>query len=185
MSPEREFDIDYSERAGFLTGKSAAIAEWLHKRDKRAFAKQCDVLRADRWRRNNPERAKANNEKASKKKFARRREENAELVRGHVLTCARCGTQWCRLPLGKRTSGTTPKYCPNGCLRKAMNERAYADQVRRAAAIARACAWQKENVEQHRTHTREYARRKRLAKASELSQDKDTDDGSHVEEGTR
>ena len=156
--------LDYSERAGFLTGKAAAIADWQHRKAKENDQKLYAVLRARRWVKNNPERARENNRKADAKKYARRREENAALIRGHVLTCARCGTQWCRIPMGKKTSGTTPKYCPNGCMRKAINERAYADPERRAAAIARACKWQKENAEKHREHTREYARRKRAEK---------------------
>lgn len=28
-------DLDYTERAGFLVGRSAAIAEWRHKKEKR------------------------------------------------------------------------------------------------------------------------------------------------------
>ena len=30
---ERDIDVDYSERAGFLTGKSAAIAEWRFRKE--------------------------------------------------------------------------------------------------------------------------------------------------------
>lgn len=158
---DNDLEVDFSERSGFMTGKAAAIADWQHRKTKQADQKLYAVLRARRWYKNNPERARENNKKADAKKYARRREENAALVRGHVLTCARCGTQWCRIPMGKKTSGTIPKYCPNGCLKKAMNERAYADPERRAAAIARACAWQKANAEKHREHTRAYARRKR------------------------
>lgn len=158
---DNELDVDYSERNGFLTGKAAAIADWYHRKGKAADQKLYAVLRARRWVQNNPERARENNRRADAKKYARRREENAALVRGAVLTCERCGTQWCRIPMGKKTSGTTPKYCPNGCLRKAMQERAAADPARRAAAVARAVAWQQANREKHRAHCRAWARQKR------------------------
>jgi len=42
-------DVDYSERAGFLTGKAAALAEWRHKKDKREFERMCGRLRARNW----------------------------------------------------------------------------------------------------------------------------------------
>lgn len=40
----RDLDIDYSERAGFLVGKSAALAEWSFKKDAREFRRLCRAL---------------------------------------------------------------------------------------------------------------------------------------------
>jgi hypothetical protein len=130
--------LDYSERAGFLTGKAAAIAEWSHRKRKEVDQRLYAVLRVRRWRMRHPEEARVLSARADARRYAKRREEIAELVRGFVFTCARCATQWCRIPGGKRTSGTKPKYCPNGCGRKARHERARASLERRREAVRRA-----------------------------------------------
>jgi hypothetical protein len=159
-----DLDLDYSERAGFLTGKSAAIADWRHKKDKQQFERQCAVLRTNRWRKKNPARVRENQRKADRKKRDRRHAEFTFLTKGTVLMCAFCGTQWCRIPRPKM--GPTPKYC---CLehgRQARYARDMVDAAKRAANVARAVAWQTANRERHREHTREWARRKRSAKGA-------------------
>lgn len=160
-SQDEELEVDYSERSGFLTGKSAALADWAHRKEKKAFEKVVAVLRTRRWQKNNPDRARENQRKTDKKKYAKRREKRSWLVKGTVLTCARCKTQWCRIPV--RFMGPEPKYCPNGCLKKAMHERVQADPARRQAAIDRASKWQLDNPEKHRAHCRNTMKKKRVA----------------------
>ena len=36
---DNDVDLDFSERAGFLTGKAARLADWLHRKEKREFEK--------------------------------------------------------------------------------------------------------------------------------------------------
>lgn len=166
LRQEDELEVDYSERNGFLTGKAAAIADWSHRKEQKAFEKIVETLRVRKWRVDNPDKAHELGVRQARRRLEKRRLENIALVRGHVLTCARCGTQWCRIPNGRKTAGTTPRFCPNGCSRKAMNERAYADPARRRAAVERACAWQKANAEKKRIYNREWARSKRAAKVT-------------------
>ena len=39
-----ELEVDYSERAGFLTGKSAAMADWAHRKEDQQYAKLFERL---------------------------------------------------------------------------------------------------------------------------------------------
>jgi hypothetical protein len=51
-----ELDLDYSERAGFMTGKSAAIADWRHRKEVRDFGALVNRLRVLKWQRENAEK---------------------------------------------------------------------------------------------------------------------------------
>jgi len=60
---ERDFDVDYGERAGFLVGKSAALADWSFRKEDKEFKKLCTRLYARNWARRerarHPERVQA------------------------------------------------------------------------------------------------------------------------------
>ena len=161
---DRELDVDYSERAGFLTGKAAALADWAHRKEAKAFAKLEASLRVRRWRQLEPEKAKDLNRRNDLRRRARRHDERVELRKGQVLTCGWCGTQWCRIPRPKM--GPTPKFCSAEHGKLARYARDRKDPAKRADAVERACAWQRANVERSREIRREWARRKRAAKAA-------------------
>jgi hypothetical protein len=157
-----DLEIDYTERSGFLTGKSHALAEWSHRKGKKETGKLYARMRTRRWQKNNPERVRANNKKSDKKRYAKRRETRQHLIRGHVLTCAICKTTWCRIPC--RYMGPEPKYCLNGCRKRAPHARVMADPKKRSAAVTRATAWRKANLEKRRAYQRKWARAKRARK---------------------
>lgn len=158
-----ELDVDYSERNGFLTGKAAAIADWMHRKDKVSFEKVVAVLRNKKWRRENPELARDLQRRMDLRQRERRHAKYVYLTRGHVLTCGWCGAQWCRIPRPKM--GPTPKYCSEEHGKAARWAQAKTDANKRAANVARAVAWQRANREKHRVHAREWGRRARAAKA--------------------
>lgn len=159
---DNELDVDYSERAGFLTGKAAAIAEWSHRKEKKAFAKVCNVLKACKWQRENPERKRRNglaywqrhrDELTVKHRLRQRRKRAKEWKPDTtVYTCKGCGTQWCRVlpkPAGddltRRSGGRVkPQFCSGECNRKWRYEQKKQDP-----------AW----VEDKRRRAREYYER--------------------------
>lgn len=53
--------LDYRERDGFLTGKSAAIADWRFKKEQADFEKLCEALYMRKWRAARPEKVAAAN----------------------------------------------------------------------------------------------------------------------------
>jgi hypothetical protein len=96
-----ELDIDYSERAGFLTGKALALADWRHRKDKREFDVLQARLSARRWLMRvyaeGGEKLERVRELARKRANARKERRRLKR-RGRVLTCGWCGAQWCPLP---------------------------------------------------------------------------------------
>ncbi len=88
-------DVDYSERAGFLTGKAAAIAEWSHKREKRQFAKLIARLAAAKRFKDDPEHVRSiwrrfrerNRTRLNAEMVARR----AKVRKPKICVCVVCG----------------------------------------------------------------------------------------------
>lgn len=153
-----ELEIDYSERAGFLVGKAAALAEWRHKKDQADFAKLTNRLKVAKWQRENPEKRRRN----ALAYWYRHRDEllvpqrvQQRLKRAAhwkpdttVYTCKGCKTQWCRLipkpaggDLSKRgTGGPTPPplFCTPLCRRKWLWQQQKQDPVALEAKRQRA-----------------------------------------------
>lgn len=113
-----DLEVDYSERAGFLTGKAAAIADWQRKKEateydalfKRLYARNWQRLYREQhpeeareklraWRAANPERAREANVRQKRTKRERQLQEmKAEyrVIEGvprriYKITCAVCG----------------------------------------------------------------------------------------------
>jgi hypothetical protein len=118
VKPARELDLDYTERAGFLTGKSAKLADWHFKKEQAEFTRQVAVLRAKKWAAENPEKRRENANRYASKPEARARSlalakaRRREKVDPTVHTCAECGVQWCRMP-GTRGRAGAGKFCRN------------------------------------------------------------------------
>lgn len=154
-----ELDIDFSERSGFLTGKAAALADWQHRKDAKAFAKLVAVLATRRWRIRNPKKARDLYRRADLRRRARRHAAKVALTKGHVLTCAWCGTQWCRIPRPKM--GPTPLYCCADHGTAARYERHAADPAWRAKNNERVIDWQRAHPEKTRAKARRYVQKRR------------------------
>lgn len=111
----RDFDIDYSERAGFLTGKSAAIAEWRHRKEVSDFERLCSKLYQRKWarleRQRNGTRVRerlnvwraANRDKVRAQERARR----AAKRKPRLFTCVECGR--------RRETKRVAKFCSTKC----------------------------------------------------------------------
>lgn len=153
-APARDFDVDYSERAGFLTGKSAAIADWHHRKDKQKFAKLVAVLRVRNWRLKSPDKAKT----IAQRQAQREKQERA--ARAHdtkPITCAHCHTQWCRLNR-RHWAKPGPQFCTPEHARRHAYEQKKLDPTWVAANIARATQWQKTHAARRReTHAKRRA----------------------------
>lgn len=53
-----DLELDYSERAGFMVGKTAAMADWKFRKDEKAFTRLVATIRATNWNRANSVRRK-------------------------------------------------------------------------------------------------------------------------------
>jgi hypothetical protein len=121
-------DIDYSERDGFLVGKSAALAEWAHRKEARESAEQFRRLadrQAARMRRaairliGGP---KAERVREGKRRWiaaarAQRREAKI-LIRRRPIICAECGVEFCHIGRTRM-----PIYCTEACRRRAASRK--------------------------------------------------------------
>jgi hypothetical protein len=132
-----DLEVDYSERAGFLTGKAAAIAEWSHRKEVKAFAKVVEVLRVTKWRKEKPDLAREiMRRQCEREKIARR------LLRDPtVLTCLHCGAQWCRV--SRRFWPYGPTFCTAEHGRSYRYEQQRQDPQWVARNRARVAAWQR------------------------------------------
>lgn len=92
----------YTERNGFLVGKSAALADWRHRKEEREFEALCVRLRQRNYLRR-PEVAAHRN--------AVRRDRRMQQHRATVHSCAQCEAQFCRLTI----AGHAPTYCSPDC----------------------------------------------------------------------
>ena len=106
----RAYETTYTEKNGFLVGKSAALADWRFRQEEREFDALCARLR-QRNRLRRPEVAAHRN--------AVRRDRRAESHRGVVLACAVCVVEFCRVSI----AGHAPTYCSHECLLSARRER--------------------------------------------------------------
>lgn len=119
---ERDLDLDYSERAGFMVGKSAAIADWRFHKEEGDFKKLCHRLYMRNWakarRRLFPELVKAyqkawrdrNREKIRKADRDRR----AAKRQPKFIVCWVCGTKK-QVRAIVTTPGRETKFCSRKC----------------------------------------------------------------------
>lgn len=110
--------LDYSERAGFLTGKSARLADWQHNREAAKFARLVAVLRTAKWNREHPERrreiARTYAAKPEVKARASARQKAKRAKPPEQCVCAECGETFVRAKAGPR-----PKWCGDACRQRA------------------------------------------------------------------
>lgn len=145
MSSDR-LDVDYSERAGFLTGKSEAIQRWRVKKENEAFAKLVNRLSVTRWYKT--VRAEGGqrlaNMKASKRRCwlkHRLRYLEAQRLRSRKAprsrVCEQCGDTF-ELPY-PHPRGSVAKLCGDECRRLYRNAKARGHnasaRVRRGKAV--------------------------------------------------
>lgn len=118
----RAFDLDYSERDGFMVGRTAAIADWRHEKEQREFSAYCKRLYLERWRKANPAKVAAYNRAwwskpavrarcNERRKRARRKQDATE----HV--CPECQVSFCfyRAPW---VGGPRSKFCSSACYQR-------------------------------------------------------------------
>lgn len=94
-----EIDVDYSERAGFLTGRAAAMADWAFRKEQREGDKLIARLYQRHWarreRRRHPERVRARLQRwrdANREHVrALERTRRAKRRRPVVIVCKECG----------------------------------------------------------------------------------------------
>lgn len=154
---DRDFDVDYSERAGFLTGKAAAMADWAHRKDAKAFEKLVNVLRVKKWQKANVlhvravrrDYVKRPERKLLRAEKAKRRRIQAWEPDATVLTCRHCGTQWCRVVprvvagVRGRGPGPVPEFCTEAHARRFRYEQNRRDPVWLEANRRRAREWRR------------------------------------------
>lgn len=119
MRREDDVDLDYSERAGFLTGKAAAMADWSFRKEARAFKAVVNRLRVAKWQRANVDRKRANARKYARKPEVKAAYNEAARARraakpSEVIVCAECSQQFSRARKGPR-----PKFCGDACRQRA------------------------------------------------------------------
>ncbi len=130
--------IDFSERAGFMSGKSAAIAEWSFRKSEREFGVLVNRLRVRKWQKENPAKRRAtalrwwraNREKANAR--------HCELARKAPRSrkCDMCPVVY-ELPYPHPRGGVRT-CCSDECRRRKDNEQARRHQApkRRAKGIS-------------------------------------------------
>jgi hypothetical protein len=138
-----ELDLDYSERAGFMTGKSAAIADWRHRKEVRDFGALVNRLRVIKWQRENAEKHHAKQLRyALKAEVKARYNANARKRRAakpiEQLVCEEC-----REPFPRARRGPRPRFCGDACRQRATYQartpgarrtKLHADRVERRTA---------------------------------------------------
>ena len=105
-------DLDYSERAGFLVGKSARMADWRHQREKREFKKLCDAI----YQRNYLARP----EVRLRRNTARRVARVLLIPTRPVIARQTCGVEFVCI---RRAPGHLPRYCGRDCVLAARRAR--------------------------------------------------------------
>lgn len=96
---DEELELDYSERAGFLTGRAASLAEWAFRKEQREGDRLIATLYQRQWAR----KERAQRPELVRERQNRWRAENREHVRAHerayrakrrkpfVMVCKECG----------------------------------------------------------------------------------------------
>jgi hypothetical protein len=148
-----ELEVDYSERAGFLTGKAAAIADWLAKKEKndpafrrlvwrlqwKKYWKSKDAVRKaaivayrKRWAKDNHERVRKAANKARKKRRGVAANWKAELAakkakRAVARQARRAATVYTCVQCGSQWSpiGRIPSRPPKYCDRPCLAKANY------------------------------------------------------------
>ena len=134
--------LDHDDvKSGFAVGKAAALADWAFRKERREGDRLVAAVRALKWQRENPERAKAIARKYDAKPDVRARVAQAQKRRrverhraeGRVFACQLpgCGAQFCRVP-GVRGMGLHPRFCTPGHY-VTIRKRQKADPAKRRA----------------------------------------------------
>jgi hypothetical protein len=124
--------LDFSERAGFLSGKAFRLAEWAAQKEQRAFDKLVQSLRWKKWV---AEVVAENGERLARLQ-ANERERltvmHAARVAAYranplVCVCIVCGTVWTPMVRGGTYPSRVPRFCPNGtrCYQRAWYQRTH------------------------------------------------------------
>lgn len=100
------FDLDYSERQGFLVGKAARLADWRFRKEKKEFA---------RLVRNIQQSKRLPYHKAWKARWRLAKHR----ANPPVHACRTCAVEFCTV----RPTEAPPKYCSNGCLLMGRRQR--------------------------------------------------------------
>lgn len=96
-----DLDLDYTERAGFMVGRTAAIAEWRHRKEVGDFERLCSKLYQRKWARMKRQRAPEAMRAYQRGWRARNAERLRESERRRMaarrkprfILCASCGTK--------------------------------------------------------------------------------------------
>lgn len=120
--------LDHNDiKHGFMVGRAARMADWAFKREQEEFERTLSVLRAKKWRKENPERARKNARTYAKRHavklvvHVRRWRHRRARKAATVYTCRNpeCGVQWCRVPFGRPNGNNRPTYCSATCCNRA------------------------------------------------------------------
>jgi hypothetical protein len=138
MSKDDRLDLGYEERAGFMVGKAAALADWSFRKDEKAFARLVNSLRVRKWQRENPEKSRAK----ARRWWAKHREEALAKQRERSRRAPRQQTcDVCQKPFAlpyPHPRGSVPKRCSDECRREATNRQARKDQAKKRRATGQA-----------------------------------------------
>jgi hypothetical protein len=121
-TPRSDLDLDFTEKQGFLVGRSAAMADWAFKKDNAGFEAMCARLYQRNWARKyrtaHPDRVRAN--------LARWRQRHASTLRERdrvrraavrvprIITCCVCQVQK-RVRAIVTVAGRATKFCSKKC----------------------------------------------------------------------
>lgn len=118
--------LDYSERAGFMVGRTAAIADWRHRKEREEFRAYCKRLYLKRWRLANRDKAAVYNRRwhtkpeiqarlRDRKRQARQRQDTT------VHACAECRVEFCWYR-ASWVSGPRSEFCRSACYQRARRK---------------------------------------------------------------
>lgn len=111
--------LDFSERAGFLSGKSLALADWRAKKEEKEFQRLVHGLRWRKWFAEVLAENGARLERCLAKIAAYKARGKLALVADYkadplVCVCRGCGTVWTPVVRGCKYPSRVPEWCPNG-----------------------------------------------------------------------
>jgi hypothetical protein len=153
-------DLDYSERAGFLVGKAANLAEWQHRKEEREYAKLFERLKR-RNHRKKPEvreRLNATRREYDKRPEVQEKNRKRRKVPAYVAMMREANHRYERKPevRARRDAWARANREKINARRRKMRGARTKEQKERAAA--RDAAWKKANRDKVNA-----ARRKREA----------------------
>ncbi len=117
-------DLDFEDvKTGFMTGKTAALADWSFRKEQKEFNRTVATLRATKWNKEHLDAHRAHARKyaarpdivAASVKAARERRhaKHREEARVFVYAAPDCRVEFCRLP--GTVKGIPPKWCREAC----------------------------------------------------------------------